>query len=94
MRIDLNSFTADILISDDELEARKKELQEKGGYPSPESQSPWQQYFREMVMPFSEGMVLKDATNYQSIARTKGCRATITLIPQLWPDSLKASELN
>ena len=72
VRIDLNNFTADILISDDELEARKKELQEKGGYPSPESQSPWQQYFREMVMPFSEGMVLKDATNYQSIARTKG----------------------
>ena len=72
VRIDLNSFTADILISDDELEARKKELQEKGGYPSPESQSPWQQYFREMVMPFAEGMVLKDATNYQSIARTKG----------------------
>ena len=72
VRIDLNSFTADILIGDDELEARKKELQEKGGYPSPESQSPWQQYFREMVMPFSEGMVLKDATNYQSIARTKG----------------------
>ena len=72
VRIDLNSFNADILISDDELEARKKELQEKGGYPSPESQSPWQQYFREMVMPFSEGMVLKDATNYQSIARTKG----------------------
>lgn len=72
VRIDLNSFTADILISNDELEARKKELQEKGGYPSPESQSPWQQYFREMVMPFSEGMVLKDATNYQSIARTKG----------------------
>ena len=72
VRIDLNSFTADILIGDNELEARKKELQEKGGYPSPESQSPWQQYFREMVMPFSEGMVLKDATNYQSIARTKG----------------------
>jgi len=72
VRIDMNSFTADILISDEELEARKKELQEKGGYPSPESQSPWQQYFREMVMPFSEGMVLRDATNYQSIARTKG----------------------
>ena len=72
VRIDMNNFTADILISDDEMEARKKELQEKGGYPSPESQSPWQQYFREMVMPFSEGMVLRDATNYQSIARTKG----------------------
>ena len=72
VRIDMNDFTADILISDEEMEARNKELQEAGGYPSPESQSPWQQYFREMVMPFSEGMVLRDAPNYQSIARTKG----------------------
>ena len=72
VRIDMNDFTADFLISDEEMEARKKELQEAGGYPSPESQSPWQQYFREMVMPFSEGMVLRDAPNYQSIARTKG----------------------
>ena len=72
VRIDMNDFTADILISDEEMEARKKELQEAGGYPSPESQSPWQQYFREMVMPFSEGMVLRDAPNYRSIARTKG----------------------
>jgi len=72
VRIDMNDFTADILISDAEIEVRKKELQEAGGYPSPESQSPWQQYFREMVMPFSEGMVLRDAPNYQSIARTKG----------------------
>lgn len=72
LRIDMNNFTADILISDEEMEARKKELQEAGGYPSPESQSPWQQYFREMVMPFSEGMVLRDAPNYRSIARTKG----------------------
>ena len=72
VRIDMNDFTADILISGEEMEARKKELQEAGGYPSPESQSPWQQYFREMVMPFSEGMVLRDAPNYQSIARTKG----------------------
>jgi len=72
IRIDMNRCSADILISDEELEARKAELAAKGGYPSPESQSPWQQYFREMVQPFSEGMVLKDAPNYQSIARTKG----------------------
>ncbi len=72
IRIDMNRCSADILISDEELEARKAELAAKGGYPSPESQSPWQQYFREMVQPFSEGMVLRDAPNYQSIARTKG----------------------
>src|SRR6056300_97025 len=72
IRIDMNICRADILISNEELEARKAELAANGGYPSPESQSPWQQYFREMVQPFSEGMVLKDAPNYQSIARTKG----------------------
>ena len=72
IRIDMNRCSADILISDEELEARKAELAASGGYPSPESQSPWQQYFREMVQPFSEGMVLRDAPNYQSIARTKG----------------------
>ena len=72
IRIDMNKCSADILISDEELEARKAELAANGGYPSPESQSPWQQYFREMVQPFSEGMVLRDAPNYQSIARTKG----------------------
>jgi dihydroxy-acid dehydratase len=60
------------LISEDELEKRKQELIKNGGYNAPESQSPWQQYFREMVQPFSEGMVLKDAPNYKSIARTKG----------------------
>jgi dihydroxy-acid dehydratase len=35
----------------------------------PESQSPWQQYFREKVGPFDKGMILKDADNYQDIAR-------------------------
>ena len=72
IRIDMNKCTADILISDDELVARRDELATQGGFASPESQSPWQQYFREMVQPFSEGMVLRDAPDYKSIARTKG----------------------
>ena len=72
IRIDMNKCTADILISDDELAARRDELAAQGGFASPESQSPWQQYFREMVQPFSEGMVLRDAPDYKSIARTKG----------------------
>ena len=72
IRIDMNKCTADILISDDELVARRDELAAQGGFASPESQSPWQQYFREMVQPFSEGMVLRDAPDYKSIARTKG----------------------
>ena len=72
IRVDMNNCSADILVSDDELQTRAEKLAADGGFPSPESQSPWQQYFREMVKPFSEGMVLRDAPNYKSIARTKG----------------------
>ena len=60
--MDMNNCSADILVSDDELLTCKK-LVADAGFPSPESQSPWQQYFREMVKPFSEGMVLRDAPN-------------------------------
>ena len=66
----MNKCTADILISDGELVARRDELAAQGGFASPEAK--WQQYFREMVQPFSEGMVLRDAPDYKSIARTKG----------------------
>ena len=72
IRIDLNDFSANIMISDEELAIRRSDLVAKGGFEMPESQSPWQQYFRELVTPFSEGMVLRDAPNYQAIAQTKG----------------------
>ena len=72
IRVDMNNCSADILVSDDELQGRAKKLSANGGFPSPKSQSPWQQYFREMVTPFSEGMVLRNAPDYKSIARTKG----------------------
>ncbi|MFW2468709.1 MAG: IlvD/Edd family dehydratase [Candidatus Puniceispirillaceae bacterium] len=72
IRIDLNDFSANIMISDEELAKRHSDLVAKGGFEMPESQSPWQQYFRELVTPFSEGMVLRDAPNYQAIAQTKG----------------------
>jgi dihydroxy-acid dehydratase len=69
VRIDLNACTADIVISDEELAARKAEFDENGGYDHPGHQSPWQEYFRGLVEPFSEGMVLRGATKYQSIAK-------------------------
>ena len=68
VRIDLNQCSADMLVTRDELSARARIL-ETDGYAMPESQSPWQQYFREKVGPFDQGMVLKDADNYQDIAR-------------------------
>ena len=69
VRIDLNACSADIVISDEELAARKAEYDENGGYDHPGHQSPWQEYFRGLVEPFSEGMVLRGATKYQSIAK-------------------------
>jgi dihydroxy-acid dehydratase len=72
IRIDLNDFSANIKISEEELAKRRADLAAKGGFDSPESQSPWQQYFRDLVTPFSEGMVLRDAPNYQAIAQTRG----------------------
>ena len=68
VRIDLNQCSADMLVTRDELSARARIL-ETDGYAMPESQSPWQQYFREKVGPFDQGMVLKDADYYQDIAR-------------------------
>ena len=72
VRIDLNKRTADILISAEELEKRRKDLLAQGGYQSPESQTPWQEMQREMVGELSEGMVLKPAVKYQRIDATKG----------------------
>ena len=69
LRIDLNTCSADILISDEELEARRMALMDKGGFAVPDSQSPWQQYFRELVQPFDKGMTLRDADKYQDISR-------------------------
>jgi dihydroxy-acid dehydratase len=70
VRIDLRKCTADILLDEATLDARRKALPERPF--SPESQSPWQELFREKVEPFSQGMVLRGAPAYQDIARTKG----------------------
>ncbi|MFA3918219.1 IlvD/Edd family dehydratase [Ruegeria hyattellae] len=69
VRFDLTKGTADILLDEAELAARRVDLQARGGYPVPESQSPWQQYFRELVQPFDKGMVLRGAPDYRDISR-------------------------
>jgi dihydroxy-acid dehydratase len=72
VRIDLNKGTADILISSEELEERRRKLFSNGGYHVPENQTPWQEIFRANVDQLSQGMVLKPAIKYQRIAKTKG----------------------
>ncbi len=68
LRIDLGACTADMLVGQDELEKRRAALN-GGGTPVPDSQSPWQEIFRDRVRPFSEGMTLRGADAYKDIAR-------------------------
>ncbi|MEM9635395.1 MAG: IlvD/Edd family dehydratase [Pseudomonadota bacterium] len=72
VRIDLKKGTANILISDEELQQRKADLEAAGGFKVAESQTPWQEIQRSMVGQFDKGMVLEPAVKYQDVAHTKG----------------------
>ncbi len=72
VRIDLAKGTADILISEEELERRRAELAAHGGYKYPDHQTPWQEIQRGMVSQMDTGAVLEPAVRYQRIAQTKG----------------------
>jgi dihydroxy-acid dehydratase len=72
VRIDLKKRRADVLISDAELARRRTELDAKGGYAFPPSQTPWQEIQRAVVGELADGMVLKPAVNYQKIHATFG----------------------
>jgi dihydroxy-acid dehydratase len=72
VRIDLRKREANILISDDELAERRLELQKRGGYRYPPSQTPWQEIQRGIVEQLSEGMILKPAVKYQRVAQNMG----------------------
>lgn len=72
VRIDLGKRTANILVSEEELERRRKELQAAGGYKYPDHQTPWQEIQRGLIDELSNGAVLKNAVKYQRIAATKG----------------------
>ncbi|GGX37751.1 dihydroxy-acid dehydratase [Tateyamaria omphalii] len=69
VRIDLKKCTADMLVDEATLQARAEAIMAAGGYKVPESQSPWQEIFRDYVGRFDEGMTLRGATKYQDISR-------------------------
>jgi len=69
VRIDLNKGSADILISADEVAARRAALAANGGYRYPASQTPWQEIQRAMVDQLGNGMVLDPAVKYQRVAQ-------------------------
>jgi len=61
--IDLNKCTANMIVSEEELEKRKKD----GIPPYPESQTPWQEIQRNFVGELSGGGVLENAVKYQKV---------------------------
>jgi dihydroxy-acid dehydratase len=69
LRVDLNKRRVDILVPDDELRKRREELEAKGGYSIPESQTPWQDIYRRETGQLDEGMVLKNAVKFQRVAQ-------------------------
>ncbi|MBU2484328.1 MAG: dihydroxy-acid dehydratase, partial [Alphaproteobacteria bacterium] len=69
IRIDLGKSRVDALVPQEEWEQRARDLAASGGYPIPPSQTPWQKYFRELAEPFSEGMVLRGADEFQRVAQ-------------------------
>ncbi len=72
MRIDLHKRTADIMISDEELNRAPRGSAGHGGFHYAGNQTPWQEIQRAMVDQFDEGMVLKPAVKYQRVAQTMG----------------------
>lgn len=72
VRIDLKKGTANILIPDDELARRRKDLEAAGGFRIAESQTPWQEIQRGIVGQFDKGMVLEPAVKYQDVAHQRG----------------------
>ena len=72
VRVDLRKSRVDVLITPEEVVARRAALEAAGGYAYPESQTPWQEIQRSIVGQMDTGAVLEPAVKYQRIAQTKG----------------------
>ena len=66
IQIDVNKFTANMLVDQDEIENRKKD----GPPKYPENQTPWQEIYRNNVGHMSDGGVLENAVNYQKVKKS------------------------
>ncbi|UWQ16447.1 IlvD/Edd family dehydratase [Jannaschia sp. M317] len=66
LRIDLAKGTADMLVEEATLAERRQALPPRPF--TPESQTPWQEIFRDRVEPLSKGMTLRGADAYRNVA--------------------------
>lgn len=72
VRVDLRQREVNMLVSTEEIARRRRELESKGGYPQPPSQTPWQDIHRDLTGQFDTGAVLETAVKHQRIAQTAG----------------------
>ena len=72
LRVDLRACRVDVLLDDAVLAERRRELEAKGGYAYPASQTPWQEMQRESIGQMADGAVLEPAVKYQRLAQTVG----------------------
>lgn len=72
VRVDLKMGRVDVMISEFELGARRKELETSGGFQSPASQTPWQDIQRQHVLQLDEGAGLRGAEEFTSVAKRVG----------------------
>jgi dihydroxy-acid dehydratase len=68
LKIDLNNSRIDLLISEEEIEKRKKDVK----LPKLENQTPWQEIARKMVGQLETGACLETESLYLDITNTKG----------------------
>lgn len=67
VRVDLNKRRVDLLVSEEELKKRREDLEARGGYHGPPSQTYWQDVHRREVTGLDEGMVMKRSLQFQNI---------------------------
>jgi dihydroxy-acid dehydratase len=72
VRIDLRMGATNVLVSNEELAARRNALSAAGGYSYPVSQTPWQELQRGVVGSLATGAILEGAEKYQKIDETFG----------------------
>lgn len=72
VRVDLGKGTCDVLIEQEEMSERRRQLVEAGGYRYPMSQTPWQQIQRELTGQLESGAILEGAEKFQRVAQNSG----------------------
>ena len=72
IRIDLRRREVNMLVDAAEIARRREELEAKGGFSYPPSQTPWQEIHRALTGQFDGGAVFESAVKYQRIAQAAG----------------------